>query len=204
VAAESTRPGGRSGGLRADALDLWHVVALGLAFQGLALVVYFNVGVMEVQTGPVVPLVFALVTLAMLPTAVSFAVMNQRRPSAGAGSHWAWEALAPQVGVWLGWMMTTLYLLASILMPFMFGLFSNSLLDAFGVATGFWNAAAGGLFAVAVIAYLTRHDIRLSAGVAALLMLVEVAFVTVLAIFIVVHQGIDGRLSAAPFDPGAW
>jgi amino acid transporter len=85
----------------------------------------------------------------------------------------------------------------------MFGLFSNSLLDAIGVDTGFWTAAAGGLFAVVVIAYLTRHDIRLSASVAALLMLVEVAFVTLLALIVVIDQGRHGLLSTAPFHPGA-
>ena len=33
--------------LKADSLRLWHLVAVGLAFQSLALVVYLNVGFIE-------------------------------------------------------------------------------------------------------------------------------------------------------------
>ncbi|MGH3402366.1 MAG: hypothetical protein ACRDRJ_07615 [Streptosporangiaceae bacterium] len=36
--------------------------------MGLALTAYFNFGIMEGITGPVVPLAFAAVTVAMLPT----------------------------------------------------------------------------------------------------------------------------------------
>jgi amino acid transporter len=69
-------------GLKADSLRLWHLVAVGLAFQSLALVVYLNVGFIEQTAGPVAPVVFLLVTLASIPTAISFAVMSNRRPSA--------------------------------------------------------------------------------------------------------------------------
>ena len=58
-------------GLKADSLRLWHLVAVGLAFQSLALVVYLNVGFIEQTAGPVAPVVFLLVTLASIPTAIS-------------------------------------------------------------------------------------------------------------------------------------
>ena len=69
--------------LQTNALGLWQLVVMGVAYMGLALTVYFNVGLMEGITGAVVPLAFAAVAIAMLPTALSFAVMNQRRPAAG-------------------------------------------------------------------------------------------------------------------------
>jgi len=57
--------------LRSNALGLWQLVILGVAYMGLALTVYFNVGIMEGITGPIVPLAFAAVTIAMLPTAAA-------------------------------------------------------------------------------------------------------------------------------------
>ncbi len=74
------RPSVERQGLKADSLRLWHLVAVGLAFQSLALVVYLNVGFIEQTAGPVAPVVFLLVTLASMPTAISFAVMSNRRP----------------------------------------------------------------------------------------------------------------------------
>jgi amino acid transporter len=69
--------------LRPNSLGLFQLVVIGIAYMGLALTVYFNVGIMEGITGSVVPLAFAAVTIAMLPAAASFAVMNARRPPAG-------------------------------------------------------------------------------------------------------------------------
>src|SRR5579862_4024446 len=77
--------------LRSNALGLGGLVIMGIAYMGLALTVYFNVGLMEGITGSVVPLAFAAVAIAMLPTAASFAVMNSRRPSTGGVFTWLWE-----------------------------------------------------------------------------------------------------------------
>jgi amino acid transporter len=92
--------------LQTNALGLWQLVVMGVAYMGLALTVYFNVGLMEGITGAIVPLAFAAVAVAMLPTALSFAVMNQRRPAAGSVFTWLWEATAPPLGIWLGWVLT--------------------------------------------------------------------------------------------------
>src|ERR1700736_1997089 len=97
--------GGEAERLRPNSLGLFNLVVIGIAYMGLALTVYFNVGIMEGITGPIVPLAFAAVTIAMLPTAASFAVMNARRPSAGSVFTWLWEATTPPVGVWLGWVL---------------------------------------------------------------------------------------------------
>ena len=80
--------------LHRNALKLSGLVILGIAYMGLALAAYFNFGIMEGLTGPVVPLAFIAVALLMLPTAISYAVMNSRRPSAGSTLTWLWEATA--------------------------------------------------------------------------------------------------------------
>ena len=82
-----TGEGGRAPGvvaLNRNALGLSGLVIMGIAYMGLALTAYFNFGIMEGITGPIVPLAFAAVTVAMLPTALSYAIMNAggRRPAA--------------------------------------------------------------------------------------------------------------------------
>jgi len=107
--------------LNTNALGLWGLVIMGIAYMGLALTAYFNFGLMEGITGPIVPLAFAAVTVAMLPTAASYAIMNSRRPSTGATLTWLWEATTPPLGVWLGWVLVIAYIVGCILQPVMFG-----------------------------------------------------------------------------------
>ncbi len=186
-------------GLRSNALGLWQLVILGVAYMGLALTVYFNVGLMEGITGPIVPLAFAAVAIAMLPTAASFAVMNARRPSTGSVFTWLWEATSPPIGIWLGWVLVVTYIVGSILQPVMFGLFFNTLLDYFGIGAGTWTAVISGLGSVVVIGVLTKKDIQISAKVTGYFIAFEAGFVALLAAYIIIKQAIDGNLSADPF-----
>ena len=136
--------------LNTNALGLWGLVMMGVAYMGLALTVYFNVGLMEGITGPIVPLAFAAVAIAMLPTAASFAIMNSRRPRparlhlAVGGDHAVARDLA-RLGAGVA------YIVGSILQPVMFGLFFNSLLDYFGVRAGYLSATMAGFGSVVVV-----------------------------------------------------
>ena len=189
--------------LRSNALGLAGLVILAIAYMGLALTAYFNFGIMEGITGPVVPLAFAAVTVAMLPTAASYAVMSNRRPSTGSTFTWLWEAIAPPIGIWLGWVLVITYIVGCVLQPVMFGLFTNSLLDYFGIGTSYWTATVFGLVAVAVVGVMTKRDIRVSARVTAIFIAIEAGFVALLAIYIIIKQAIDGNLSGQPLNPGA-
>src|SRR5437773_11246033 len=105
--------------LNTNALGLWGLVIMGIAYMGLALTAYFNFGIMEGITGPIVPLAFAAVTVAMLPTAASYAIMNSRRPSTGSTLTWLWEATTPGLGIWPGWVPAIPYIPGRILHPAM-------------------------------------------------------------------------------------
>jgi len=142
MSEQTVGPGTETAELRRNSLGLFQLVVIGIAYMGLALTVYFNVGIMEGITGSIVPLAFAAVTVAMLPTAASFAVMNARRPSAGSVFTWMWEATVPPVGLWLGWVLFIGYTVGTILMPVMFGLFFNSLLNVFSIGASKWTAMA--------------------------------------------------------------
>jgi amino acid transporter len=189
--------------LRKNALGLSALVILAIAYMGLALTAYFNFGIMEGITGPVVPLAFAAVTVAMLPTAASYAVMSNRRPSTGSTFTWLWEATIPPIGIWLGWVLVITYICGCILQPVMFGLFFNSLLDYFGIATNYWTATGLGLISIVVVAVMTKRDIRISAKVTAIFIGIEAGFVALLALYIIIKQAIDGNLSFQPLNPGA-
>src|SRR5215469_4760346 len=189
--------------LSRNALGLWGLVIMGIAYMGLALTAYFNFGIMEGITGPIVPLAFAAVTVAMLPTAASYAVMNSRRPSTGATLTWLWEATTPPLGVWLGWVLVIAYIDGCILQPVMFGLFFNSFLNYFGVSTGYLTATLAGLIPIAVVGYMTKKDIRISAKIVGYFIAIEAGFVALLAIYIMIKQGIAGHLSFQPLNPTA-
>jgi amino acid transporter len=198
----ATVPGEQSS-LNKNALGLWGLVIMGIAYMGLALTAYFNFGIMEGITGPVVPLAFAAVTVAMLPTAASYAIMNSRRPSTGATLTWLWEATTPPLGVWLGWVLVIAYIVGCILQPVMFGLFFNSFLNYFGVHTSYTTATLSGLIPILVVGYMTKKDIRISARIVGLFITIEAGFVALLCLYILIKQGINGNLTWQPLNPSA-
>src|SRR5215216_5983008 len=117
--------------LRAGSLNLWRLAFIGLAYFSLAPVIYLNMGFMEtLSDGPVMPLLFLVIAIAVLPSALSFAIMNNRRPSAGSGYTWLFEFLHPAVGLWTGFAMITAYVVVCSIYPPGFGLFFNAFLDA--------------------------------------------------------------------------
>ena len=189
--------------LNTNALGLWGLVIMGIAYMGLALTAYFNFGIMEGLTGPIVPLAFAAVTVAMLPTAASYAIMNNRRPSTGATLTWLWEATTPPLGVWLGWVLVIAYIDGCILQPVMFGLFFNSFLNYFGAHPGYLTATLAGFIPILVVGYMTKKDIRVSTRLVALFIAIEAGFVALLCVYILIKQGIAGHVSFRPFNPGA-
>jgi amino acid transporter len=189
--------------LNTNALGLWGLVIMGIAYMGLALTAYFNFGLMEGITGPIVPLAFAAVTVAMLPTAASYAIMNSRRPSTGATLTWLWEATTPPLGVWLGWVLVIAYIVGCILQPVMFGLFFNSFLNFFGVHAGYLTATLSGLIPILVVGYMTQKDIRISTKLVGLFITIEAGFVALLCLYILIKQAVAGHLTWQPFNPSA-
>jgi amino acid transporter len=191
-------------GLKRDSLNLPRLAFIGLAYFSLAPVIYLNMGFMESDSGgPVMPFLFILITIAVLPTAISYALMNNRRPSAGSGYTWLWESTYPGVGLWLGWMMITTYVVVSALYPPAFGTFFNALLSYFHLTANTWTGVGGGIFAILVVGYLNHNNIKMSSLLIGILMVIEGAFIAAVAIVIVVKGGHLGHFSAAPFNPGA-
>jgi amino acid transporter len=191
-------------GLRHNSLNLPRLAFIGLAYFSLAPVIYLNMGFMESDSGgPVMPFLFLLITVAVLPTAISFALMNNRRPSAGSGYTWLWESTYPGVGLWLGWIMIATYVVVSALYPPAFAAFFNALLEYFNLSANTWTGIGGGVFAILFVGYLNHNNIKLSSLVIGILMVAEATFIAAVAIVIVAKGGHLGHFSATPFNPSA-
>ena len=194
------------GALRANSLSLGTVVALGLAYMSLAPAIYFNMGFMEADAnGPVMPLIFIFVTIAILPTALSFAALNRRRPSAGSALTWVTESMGRPAGLWSGFLLATLYVCACAIYPAYFAIFFNPLLEYFHLSATFLTGLGGGIAATILVAWMLARNIQLSARAIALFMAFEALFVLVFSLytvfFQVAHHGIAHP--AAPLNPHA-
>ncbi len=74
-------------GLKRNSLNLPRLAFIGLAYFSLAPVIYLNMGFMETDSGgPVMPFLFILITIAVLPTAISYALLNNAGPRPAPGT----------------------------------------------------------------------------------------------------------------------
>jgi amino acid transporter len=64
---------------------------------------------MQVAAGPITPLIFLAALVMILPTAISYSLLNREAPSAGAASTWLWNAIGPSAGFLAGLLMTTYF-----------------------------------------------------------------------------------------------
>ncbi len=73
--------------LRSGSLNMGRLIFIGLAYFSLVPALYLNMGFMETDAGgPIMPFMFIVITLAVIPTAVSFAVMSGRLPRPAAAT----------------------------------------------------------------------------------------------------------------------
>jgi amino acid transporter len=196
--------GSRHKQLRSGSLGIWYLGGMAMAWMGLAVCTYFVVPFMEQATGPITPLIFLLLIVAMIPTAISYALMNSRRPSAGGAFTWLWEAVSPPVGLWLGWLVFSLYgIIGVLLQPMIGGLTFNALLSLFGVKTGFVTGLIGGWVTVIAVAIVSFAGIKRSARNVFVFLVIEAGFIMFLAIYIIISQAHAGHLTIAPLNPSA-
>jgi amino acid transporter len=193
-----------SAALKSNALGPLHIGAMAMGWMGIAIGVYYVLPLMEQAAGPITPLIFLLLIVAVMPTAVSYAIMNNRRPSAGSSYTWLWESTHPWLGLWLGWITFTLYgIVGVVLQPLVGGQTFNSLLDLIGVHSGYWTGVLGGLVMLAIAVRLTTTGVQRSTRNVLIFLAIELAFVLFLSIYLIIHAAVSGDLSLEPLNPGA-
>jgi amino acid transporter len=191
------------GGLRNNSLGLLGVGTLGAVMLSPALGIYGNFAAMETTAGAVTSFLFILGLIIALPSAISYAMVAREIPAAGSAYTWLWRATRPSLGLWVGWVMTTYYVVVIFLQPIIFGLFFNELLKWFGAGTSNLTYALGVALATGIVIPAVYKDVQVSARTALAFMVFEMVTVLALSVTILVVVGDHGNLSAKPFDPSA-
>lgn len=187
--------------LRSGALGLVGAATFGAVMLSPALGIYGNFAALEGTSGVVTSLVFLIALVIALPSAVSYAVVAKHLPAAGSAYTWLWRVTRPRVGSWVGWIMTSYYIVVVFLQPVIFGLFFNELLRSIGVTPTHLTYALGVLLATAIVVPAVYGNVTNTARAAIFFLLFEVITLAALCVTIFVVQGIHGHLSAAPLDP---
>src|SRR5882724_9553757 len=103
--------------LKKNTISPLGLAALAIGITSPAMGLFALWGTMQLATGPITPVIFLAAMVVTLPTAISYAVLNSRFPSAGAASSWLWAAIGPAAGFQAGLLMTTYFLMATFSCP---------------------------------------------------------------------------------------
>jgi amino acid transporter len=161
-------------------------------------------GPMEAAAGPITPLIFLAAMLLILPTAISYAALNSRAPSAGAASTWIWTSVSPAAGYLAGLTMMTYFFMSVVGCPLLFAIFFVSLLQMTHLPISNVDGLYLGLAVATVpIAISCLRGAEASIKTTVRLMIVESLVVLALsATILVVKLGEHGGINLAPFNPG--
>ena len=158
---------------------------------------------MQVAAGPITPLIFLAAMVMILPTAISYALLNREAPSAAAASAWVWKAVHPIAGFQAGLLMTTYFFIAALAQPLMFALFFRDLLEQLHVhLPQSVTLTLGVLAAGAPVAWVCLRGAEASIKSTVWLMAIETLVVLALSsTILVVKSSQPGAINLAPFDP---
>jgi amino acid transporter len=158
---------------------------------------------MQVAAGPITPLIFLAAMVLILPTAISYAVLNKEAPSAGAASSWLWTAAHPLVGFQAGLLMTTYFFMATVAQPLQFALFFQDFLQWLHVSLPDKVAAILGiLVATAPVAWICLRGAEASIKSTVRLMAIESLVVLALSATILVTRSHEpNAINLSAFDP---
>jgi amino acid transporter len=189
--------------LKANTIGPWGLAALAIGITSPAMGLYGLWGPMQVAAGPITPLIFLASMFMILPTAISYALLNREVPSAGAASTWLWTAVSPAAGFQAGLLMTTYFVMAAIAQPLMFALFFADLLNWMHLPLpSAVTLPLGILVSTLPIAWICLRGAEASIKSTVRLMLIETAVVVALSITIlVVKSSQPGAINLSPFDP---
>lgn len=160
-------------------------------------------GTMEAATGPITPIVFLSAMLLILPTGISYAVLNSRFPSAGAASTWLWRSVSPVAGFLAGLMMTTYFLMATVSVPIMFGMFFADFVRIIQIPISHLNALfLGVLISTIPAAFFCLRGAEASIKATVRLMLIESFVVLALSATILFVKATEvGGINFGAFNP---
>jgi amino acid transporter len=196
VTADPTNPADQH--LRRNALGLPELVFQGVTHIAPAANMLFAFPIIALKAGPDMPLSFLLATIVCLFIGNTVSQFSKYMPSSGGYYSFTTRGLGSRTGFIATWS----YLIYDFLGPagttgFLGYLISDMLHTQFDINIPWWLIA---LVTFAIIWMLTRHGIRLSMRITALLGGLEVLILLALAVTFLVQPG-PGSTYLAPLNP---
>jgi putrescine importer len=186
-----------SRGLRSNSLGLVGAMMLGVVLLSPAISIYFSWGFMIPSVGVATAAVFAIALVISLPTAYSYALINRRVPSAGASYKWASQLISPHLGIAVGLILTLFY---ACIIPAEVAILATVGADLVRSSS---TTVVALIMAGAVLmsAPFVFRGVTFNIETAAILVTIEVAIITVVAIGAFIASD-HSHASLAPLDPG--
>jgi amino acid transporter len=186
--------------LRRNALGLPELVFQGVTHIAPAANIMFAFPIIALKAGPAMPISFLLATIVCLFIGNTVSQFSKYMPSSGGYYSFTTRGLGSRTGFMATWS----YLIYDFLGPagttgFLGYLISDILRTQFDLNIAWWLIA---LVTFAVIWMLTRHGIRLSMRITALLGGLELLIMLALAVTFLVHPG-PGSGYLAPLRPSS-
>lgn len=190
------------GKLRRDAIGVWHIVFFVMAAAApLAVVVGVTPYAFAFGNGTGVPLTFILVGLMYVLFSVGFTAMSAHIGGAVSFYPYLSAGLGKPVGVGGAFASIATYISVELMATALFGIFANAfLLQWLGIDVSWWICCL--VLHVAVFA-TGRRTIELSGKVLGVLMIAEVAILTLLGVAVLLSGGGPEGISLAPFGPAS-
>lgn len=189
--------------LKKNALGIVGVAAMGAVMMSPALGIYGNFGPMALTAGKSTPFVFLLALIATLPTVISYAMISKEIPSSGSAYTWLWESLNPAMGIWVGWLLSSFFIIVVFLQPLLFGLFFNDLMRLFGFDAGYSTFLTSVIFSTTLIAAISYRGVKISEKGSVIDLIVQMVIVAALALTIIIILTFQGKLDFTPFLPSS-
>ena len=201
---EKTRTEGLEGPprLTAGAVGPLGLAALVIGVTSPAIGLFATWGPIEAAAGPIAPLVFLAALVIILPTVVSYAVLNRHAPSAGTAATWLWTTAGPLAGLVAGLVTLTYFTMAAITVPLLFGLFFSDLLaraqiPLAGIAAVMVGLALHSIF----VGWISLKGAKASIAITIWMMVVETAVVLALsATILVIRARVPGGINLSPLN----
>lgn len=190
MSESANRPNETGAGELKPVLGTVSLVAFGLAYL-VPLTIFSTFGIVTVETKGHVPMAYIITTVAMLFTAMSYALLVRNHPAAGSAYTYAKRAFGNHMGFLTGWVLLLDYMLLPALNYLLTGIYINSLYPDIPQSVVI-------LLAISIVTFLNIIGINFVRNTSLLLVLVQLLFAAVFVSLAIVRVTPETALMA-PF-----
>lgn len=156
---------------------------------------------LAIGNGPGLPAAYLLVAVILLLFSVGYSLMSRHVTNAGAFYSYITQGISKPAGLGAAFVALVSYTAIQAAVYGLFGATLSGLLASWGIANIPWWVCA--LIAMAIVGVLGYRNIDLSVRVLGVLMLCEVAIITIMCVAVLARGGAEG-VSMTSFAPAAF